>query len=354
MVKYFPGLVSLISLPLTKFGLGYADKGKALIADNQRVPNSGSQSMTSTGASTSSIDKPSLVYQLQKMNGVEKKRCSRTRRDQPAVNKPGSLHQKSHHRTRTYNSTTQQTSPGPSRHSPSRRKDVSRFSGVEAPASYFDPLPPRASLDEHISPQSSATFLSQSSSPSSSYHLSAGTSSLSPGSTNSSPFQASSLIPTAAFNYFQHMAPTSQTTPGFLSPSSPGYHEFQGHDHPTELKQQHPVSHTIPVEGSHLVTQHDNVYGPSRSYWNEYDERQGRIKLSKYPQLTHQREQATTASFLPLMSHILGTPSMGNSSRGYFYPGYEDHTTSTFLQDAYLLAGHSSEADSSSTIPYYS
>ena len=288
------------------------------------------------------------------MNGVEKKRCSRTRRDQPAANKPGSLHQQSHRRTQTYNPTTQQTSPSPSHHSPSRHKDALRFSGVEAYASYFDPLPPRASLDEHISPQSSATSLSQSSSPSSSYHLSAGTSSLSPGSTNSSPFQVSPLIPTAPFNHFQHIALTSQTTPGFLSPSSPGYHEFQGYNHPTELKLQHPVSHTIPVDGSHLVTQHDNVYGPSRSYWNEYDERQGRINLSKLPQLTHQREQVTTASFLPLMSHILGTPPMGDSSRDYFYPGYKDHTTSTFLQDAYLLAGHSSEADSLSTIPYHS
>ena len=323
--------------------------------------------MTSTGSSTSSIDKPSLVYQLQKMNGMEKKRRSRTRRDQPAANKPGSPYQKSHHHTRTETPTTQQTSPGPSGHSPSRRKDVSRFSGVEASASYFDPLLPRASSDEHISPQSSATSLSRSSSPSSPYHLSAGTSSSSLGSTNLSPLQASLPIPTPTFNHFQHMALTSQATPDSLSPSSPGYHEFQGYNHPAELRVQHPVSHVIPVDESQLATQYNDAYGPSRSYWNEYDGRQGRIELSMYPRppaphpadglaprLTHRPEQATTASFLPPMSHSLGTPPVGNSSGSYFYPDYEDRTAGTSSQDAYLLAGRSSEAGSSNTVPYYS
>ena len=310
--------------------------------------------MTSTGSSTSSIDKPSLVYQLQKMNGMEKKRRSRTRRDQLAANKPGSPYQKSRHHTRTDTSTAQQTPPGPSGHLPSRCKDVSRFSGVEASASCFDPLPPRASSDEHILPQSSATSLSRSSSPSSPYHLSAGTSS-SPGSTNLSPLQVSLPTPIPTSNQFQHMVLTSQTTPGSLSTSSPGCHEFQGYNHPAELRVQHPVSHAIPVDGLHLVTQYDGVCGPSRPHWNEYNGRQGRIELSMYPRLTHRPEQVTAAPFLPPMLHGLGTPPpIGNSSCGYFYPDYEDRTASTSLQDAYLLAGHSSEAGSSGAVPYYS
>jgi hypothetical protein len=64
--------------------------------DTGRVPNSGSQSTTSA----SSIDKPSLVYQLQKMNGMEKKRRSRTRKDQPSADRPGQPYQKSNLHTR--------------------------------------------------------------------------------------------------------------------------------------------------------------------------------------------------------------------------------------------------------------
>ncbi|KAF9790766.1 hypothetical protein BJ322DRAFT_1104414 [Thelephora terrestris] len=65
-------------------------KGKASFVDRSRVPNSGSQP-------TTSIKNPSLVYRLQKMNGMERKRRSRTRRDQPSADRPGQPYQRNLH-----------------------------------------------------------------------------------------------------------------------------------------------------------------------------------------------------------------------------------------------------------------
>ncbi|KAF9653585.1 hypothetical protein BDM02DRAFT_1589828 [Thelephora ganbajun] len=348
------------------------DKGKAPAVDNRRVPNSGSQSMTSNDSSASSIDKPSLVYQLQKMNGMEKKRRSRTRRDQPAANKPGQPYQKNYPHTRTSPSTAQSTSSDPSSRSPSRRKDASRVSRVEASSSHFDPPPPRTSPDEHRSPYSSATSPSRSSSPSSPYYPSAGTSSSSPGSRNLSPLRASLPIPTPTFDQFQHMGLTSQSTPDSLSPSSPGYHDFQSYNHelPGDLRSRHPVSRAAPVDGSRLVTaQFNDIYGSNRSSWNECGEQQGRTEPSVYPRslasyppvpdglaprLAHRPEQATTTSSLPPMPHGLDTPAAENTGGSYFYSGYEDRTAGTSLQNIYLLTDRSSDADSSTNVPYYS
>ena len=303
---------------------------------------------------------------------MEKKRRSRTRRDQSTANKPGQPYQKSSPNTRTNSSTAQSTSSNPSGRSSPRRKDTSRVSRVEGPSSYFDPLPPRNSSDEYRSPYSSATSPSRSSSPSSPYYPNAGTSSSSPGSRNLSPLRASLPTPTPTFDHFQHMALTSQSTPDSLSPSSPGYHELQSYSHELsgDLRLHHAVSQTIPVDGSRLTTtQFNDIYAPSHSYWNEYDRQQGRIESSMYPRslasyppapdglvprLTHRPEQTTMTSSLPPMSHGLGTPAAGNPSGSYFYSGYEDRAAGTSLQNIYLLADRSSEADSSTTVPYYS
>jgi hypothetical protein len=297
---------------------------------------------------------------------MEKKRRSKTRRDQPAVNKPGEPYQKNHLHTRTNSSTTQPGSPDPSSRSPSRRKDSSRISRVEASPSYFDIHQPKPSPDEYRSLYSSAASPSRSSSPSSPYHLSAGTSSSSPDSRNISPLRASLPMP-STFDHFRHMALGSQSSPDSLSPTSPGYHEFRGYNHelPAELRTQHPVSRVIPVDGSHLGTQFDDVYGPDRSSWNEYDGQQGRIELSAYPRsltshppdlmalrLVHRPEQVTTTPSLPPMSHGLDTPSAGGSSGSYFYPDYEDRAARSSAQNTY--ADHSSGVDSSNTVPYYS
>jgi len=302
---------------------------------------------------------------------MEKKRRSRTRRDQPTADKPGQPYQKNSPHTRTNSSTAQSTSSDPSGRSPPRRKGAPRVSKVEAPSSYLDPLPPINSSDEYRSPYSSTTSPSRSSSPSSPYYPGAGTSSSSPGSRNLSPLRASLPIPTPTFDHFQHMALTSQSTPDSLSPSSPGYHEFQSYSHELsgDLRLQHPVSPAIPVDGSRLTTaQFNHIYGPNRSCWNEYDRQQGRIEPSAYPRslasyppapdslvprLAHRPEQTTTASFLPPMSHGLGTPAAGNPSDSYFYSGYEDRTAGTSLQNVYLLADRSSEAGPSTTVPSY-
>ena len=303
---------------------------------------------------------------------MEKKRRSRTRRDQPAANKPGQPYQKSSPHTRTNASTAQSTSPDPSSRSPPRRKDVSHVPRVEAPSSYPDPLPPRNSSDEYRSPYSSTTSPSRSSSPSSPHYLSPGTSSSSSGSRNLSPLRASLPIPTPTFDHFQHMALTSQSTPDSLSPSSPGYHEFQSYNHELsgDLRLQHPVSQAIPVDGSRVTTmQFSDIYGPNRSYWNEYDRQQGRVEPSVYPRslaayppvsndlaprLTHRPEQTATTSSLPPMSHGLGTSAAENPGDSYFYSGYEDRAAGASLQNIYLLTDRSSEAGSSTTAPYYS
>ena len=304
---------------------------------------------------------------------MEKKRRSRTRRDQPPANKPGQPYQKSSPNIRTSSSTAQSTSPDPSGHSPSRRKDASRVSGVEASSSssHFDPLPHRTSPDEYRPPLTSTTSPSRSSSPSSPYYPSAGTSSSSPDSRNLSPLRASLPIPTPTFDHFQHMALTSQSTPDSLSPSSPGYHEFQGYSHeaPGDLRLQHLVSQTVPVDGSRLVTtQFNGIYGPNRSCWNEYDRPPGRIEPSVYPRslpsfppvpnglaprLAHRPEQTPTTPSLPPTPHSFGTPAAENPSGSYFYSDYDDRAAGTSLQNIYLLADSSSDADPSTTLPYY-
>jgi hypothetical protein len=323
--------------------------------------------MSSNPSSPSSIDKPSLVYQLQKLNGMEKKRRSRTRRDQPAANKPGQPYQKSSPHART----NPPTSPDLSGRSPPRRKDVSRVSRVEASTSYFDPLQPRNSPDEYRSAYPSAASHSRSSSPSSPYYPSAGTSSSSSGSRNLSPLRASLPIPTPTFDHFQHMALTSQSTPDSLSPSSPGYHEFQNYSHELsgDLRLQHPASQAISVDGPRLTTtQFNDVYGSNRPYWNEYDRQQGHVEPSVYPRslpshppapndpvprLTHRPEQ-TTASSLPPMPRGLGTPAAAETpGDSYFYSGYEDRAAGTSMQPVYLLSDRSSEAEPSASVPYY-
>ena len=302
---------------------------------------------------------------------MEKKRRSRTRRDQPAAHRPGQPYQKSSPNKRTSPSTVQSTSSDPSGRSPPGRKDASRVSRVEESSFYFDPLPPRISSDEYRSQYSSVTSPSRSSSPSSPHYPSAGTSS-SPGSKNLSPFRASLPMPIPAFDHFQHMALTSQSTPDSLSPSSPGYHGFQSYSHELagDLRLQHPVSQAIPLDGPCLpAAQFNDIYGPSRPCWSENDRQQGRIESPAYPRslvpypptpnnlvprLAHRPKQATATSSLPPMTHGLGTPATENPGEGYFYSGYEDRTAGTSLQNIYFLDDRSSDAGSSTTVPYYS
>jgi len=54
------------------------------------------------------------------------------------------------------------------------------------------------------------------------------------------------------------------------------------------------------------------------------------------------------------MSHGLDTPAAENTSGSYFYSGYEDRGAGTSLQNIYLLTDRLSDADSSTTVPYYS
>ena len=336
--------------------------------DNQRVPNSGLQS--TVNGSTSSIDKPSLVYQLQKMNGMEKKRRSRTRRDQPTANKPGHPYQKSSTHPRADYSATESTSPDPSDRSPSRRMDASRVARVETSSSHLDPLIPRTWSNEHRSPYPTISP-SRSSSPSSPYYHSAGTSSSSPGSGNSSPLRALPMR-TPTFDHFQYMVLTTQSTPDFLSPSSPGYHELQSYSHepPGNLRLQYSVCQIAPIdEPGSATAQLSNIYGPNRSCWNNYDRPQGRFEPSVYPhslashtpalndmvpRLAHRAEQSITPSSLPPISHGLGTPPTENADGDYIHSAYEDRTAGTSLQNLYLHTNCSSNADPSTTVPYYS
>ena len=303
--------------PLTHLESKFADKEKASAVVNQHVPNSGSPS-------ASSIDKPGLVRQLQKMNGMEKKRRSRTWRDQPAADKhkPAKQYQKSNPPPRATSSTTQPASPNPSSRSPSRRKNTSHASN----RSYFDTLPPMTSSDEHRSPYSSTTSPSRSSSPP--YYLSAGIPLL-PEPRNSSPLQASLPIPTPTFDPFRRVGLAPQFAPDCFSPTLPGYHEFQSYNCglPDESGAQHPVSQAIPVEGSHLATQFNDICGPNLPCWNEHNGRQERIELSAYPRslashppgvlaprLAHLPEQASS---FPPMLHGSDTLPTGNPSNGY-------------------------------------
>ena len=302
---------------------------------------------------------------------MEKKRRSRTRRDQPTTDKPGQPYQKSHPRTRADSSAAEPTSPDPSGRSPSRRKDT-RVSRVEGSSSDFDLLPPRTSADEYRTPHASTTSPSRSSSPSSPYYPSVGTSSSSPGSGGLSPLRTTLPTPTSTFDHFQHMALTSQSTPDSLSPSSPGYHELRSYNHelPGDLRLHYHMSQAVPVDDSRSTTaQFNNVYGPNRSCWNEYDRQQARFEPPIYPRsiasyppapndlvprLAHRPEQTITAPSLPPMSHGLGTPPTENTSGGYFYSGYEDRADGTSLQNIYLPTDRSSDAGPSTNAPYYS
>ena len=344
-------------LPLTHLVSKFTDKGKSVV-DNRRVPNSGSQS----ASSASSIDKPSLVYQLQKMNGMEKKRRSKTRRDQQTADRPGQPYQKGNFHARATSSTAQPESLDLSDRSSSRRKDTSRISKGETFPFYFNTFPPTTLPDEHRSLYPSATSPSRSSSPS--YYLSAGTSP-SLGSRNLSPLRASLPVPSPTFDHFQQTIIASRSTPDSFSPTSPGYHDFQCYSHelPGELRAQHPVSRAIPIKGSHSATQLNDIHGPNHSCWNEYNGQHGRIESSVYPrslashrsdvpaQLAHQPEQTSATSSFPPILHGLGTPPTGNPSGSYFCPGYEDRAT---VQNAHLLSDRSPDMDSPTTIPYYS
>jgi hypothetical protein len=336
----FPSFGLFPDLPLTTFGSDFTDKGEAPVVGDRRVPNSGSHlgTTTSDGSPASSIDQPSLVYQLQKLNGMEKKRRSRTRRDQLMANKPGQPYQKSSPRTQTNSLAAQPTSPGPSGHSTPRRKNPLHVSSIEA-SSHLNPLPPRTSSHEYGTPSTTSPFWNPSSSPP--YHPSAGTSSSSLGSRNLSPFRGSSPIPASTFNHFQPMALTMRPTPNPFSPSSPGYCEPQGYNHRLtgDVVSQHPMSQTFPVDRSRPVTtQFIDIHGPNHSCWNEYDGQQGQITTSypptpngSVPRLAHQPEQTITTSLLPSMSHGLGTPAAEHPSGSYLYPGYEDCAASTSL-----------------------
>ena len=268
---------------------------------------------------------------------MEKKRRSRTRRDQPTANKPGQPYQKSSPHTRTNSSTAQPTPSDLSGCSPPRRKDTSHVSKIEAP-SYSGPLP--SSSDEYRLPYSLATSPSHSSSPSS--YPDVGTSFSSPGSGNISPLRASLPIPALAPDHFQHVTLTPQsTTPDSLSlsPSSPSYHEPQSYSRglPGDLGLQYPVSQAISVDGSRLTTtEFNDIYGPNHSYWNAYDRQQGRSESPVHPR--------SLASY---------PPATGKPGGSHFYSGHGDHTVGTSSQNIYLLASCSSMVDSSITFPYY-
>ena len=300
--------------------------------------------MISDGTPASSTDKLSLVYQLQKLNGVEKKRRSRTRRDQPTTNKPGQPYQKNSPHPRTKSPTAQLKSPGPGRSPPVHKADP-RVSRVEASSSYFDPLPPRASPHAYGAEYPPTTSPSRGSSSSSPYYPSTGASP-SPGSRNLSSFRGTLPIPIPSFDHFQHVVPTMQSTPNSLSPSSPGYIP------------RHFVTQTITADGSHPATaQFNDFYGPNRSHFNECDRKQGRIEsihlrpTAPYPApndlvpgLTH-RPEKTTVTFPPV-SHGLAAPVVENPS-GYFYSGYEDRTTGRLSQTVALVTDRSSKPDGS-------
>jgi hypothetical protein len=296
---------------------------------------------------------------------MERKRRSRTRRDQPTADRPGQPYQKSNLYARVASSTTQPESPDLSNRSSSRRKVTSRISKGETSPSYFDTLPPTTLSDEHRSPYPSATSPSRNSPPS--YYLSAGTFPP-PGSRNLSPLRASLPVPTPTYDHFQQMTITSQPTPDSFSPTSPGYHEFQSYSHelPGELRAQHPLSRAIPIEASHSATQLNDIYGPNRSCWNGYNGQQGRIEFSAYPhslashpsgvlaRLAHRPEQTSVTSSFPSMSHGLGTPPAGNPSGSYFHQDYEDRVAGTSAQNIHFLSDRSPDTDSPTTVPYYS
>jgi hypothetical protein len=289
------------------------------------------------------------------------KRRSRTRRGQKSADRPGQPYQKSSLHPRATPSTTQPESLDLSNRSSSRRRDTSRISKGETSFSHFDTFPPTTLSDEHRSLYPSATFPSCSSSP---YYLSAGTFP-SLGSRNLSPLRASLPVPTPTFDHFQQTTIASQSTPDSFSPTSPGYHESRSysHEHPGELRAQHPVSRAIPIEGSHSATQLINIYGPNRSCWNEYNGQQGWIELSAYPhslashrsdilaQLAHQTEQTSATSSFPQISRGLGTPPTGNPRGSYFCLDYEDRAA---VHNAHLLSDRSPDMDSPTTVPYYS
>jgi len=293
------------------------------------------------------------------MNGMEKKRRSRTRRDQPAADRPNQPYKKSYHQKRTNSSTVRSTPLDPPGHSPSWYKDTLRVSKTEAFSSYFDPLPSRTPLDEHIllcssTPQSSPSSPSHPRSPSS------------PGLRYLCPSRTYLPVPTPTFDHIQ-----PQPTPDSISPSSPGCREPQcsSHELPGDLRFQHRTSQILPADGLRLGrTQFNNTYGPNHPGWNEYDGQQGRTELPTHlhssalyppapsgfvPRLAHRPEQTTTTS-PPPASHCSGTPTAGNHSDAYFYPGYQDRIVDTSLPGTHLLAGRSLSVDPSVTFVYHS
>jgi hypothetical protein len=253
---------------------------------------------------------------------MEKKRRSRTRRDQPTADKPGQPYQKSYPNMQTGSLTAQPTSPGPSGRSRPRRGNILHVSRVEASSNHFDPLPPRTLSHKSRSLHSSTTPPSRDSSP---YHSGTGTSSSSPESRNLSPFPGFLPTPTPTFDHFQHMTRTTQPIPDSLSPSSSGYYELQSdsRDLPGDFGLWHPVSQTIPVDGSRPATMQSNdIYGSSRPCRNEYDRQQGQIETI-YPRFLASH---------PSTRNGLATPAEGFGG-DHFYSGYENHTTGALLQD---------------------
>jgi hypothetical protein len=338
----FPGSGLSPDLSLTTFGSNITDRGEAPAVDDRRVANSGSRLVTATSndSPVPSVDKSSLVYRLQKLNGMEKKRRSRTRRDQPAADKPGQPYPKSAPHTQTNSPTAQSTSPGPSSRLPPRRKDDPGVSRIGVSSSYFNPFSTSTS-HKYRAPSTTSPFRS---SPSPSlYYPSTSTSSPSPGSRNLSPFQGTLPIPTPTSDHLQHMALTTRSAPDSLSLSSPGHPGLQNYSHGItgDFASWDTVSQIIPIDGLRPATIPSNdIYG-HRLYRNEYDRPQGRFE-SIYP-------TAATSLFSPV-SYGLGTVATEYPSGNYLYSGYEDRAAGTSLQNIYPLTDHSSNAGSSTTL----
>jgi hypothetical protein len=161
---------------------------------------------------------------------MEKKRRSRTRRDQPAANKPGQPYQKSHP------AYTNRLFVGPANISRSlwsfAVQAQRRFARLESRGIFllFRPSPAQdfirraqiTILFSHFSLPELFTFFTLLSQRWNLFFVSR-------VEERESPLRASLPIPTPTFDHFQHMALTTQSTPDSLSPSSPGYHELQSY-----------------------------------------------------------------------------------------------------------------------------
>ena len=289
--------------------------------------------VSSNGSSGSSTDRLGSVYQLQKTSGVERKRRSGTLKDQPTANKPGQPYQKDHPRVRANPSKTQPMLPDP-------------FPG--APPFYSKPPLPRTTSDEGRLLYSSTTPPSQCSLPSSPYHPSAGTPS-SPGPRNVSPLQESPPMHSLAFDHFQSMGLTPQSTPDSPPLSSPGYHGLQSYSHelPGERMLRHRVSPTVSVDESHLaVALVDDIYALNCLCWDGFDGQQGYLESPICPH--------SLAPYPPASTDLI--PPTGNPNRSYFYLGHEDHATFSHTQNSNisLPTNRSFNVNSPTTVPYYS